>query len=627
MSTEAAIDTLINTLRNLSSSYRNEATSLIENADRAAEAARTPASERLKYDVNRALPPFVRVPLPPTLPGVSDLMLPIADELQDISSINNKFSDEPPNLKWPNFNYTTISPPAEFTTAVPKIAELTIKPEVPELEDELNIPETTQPENITVDSWSGEVPNVNLPTFPVFSGNFYNEYINGLTLVSGDITKWMAYVDEIRATFAPIESELWTRLQGILTGAEPGLPDSWEAQSYEQIQQEAYNQRYTGIDELDSSRSSITGIPSGSKDYARLKLEVQTLQALAEAASKITNARQEREVQHLQKALEITSRLIDAAFSLWAQEVSWRMQGISLALDGAQETLNVSIKVLESKEKELNLVIRYNEMQVQRVDLKIKIEKTKLEKLRIQVANNKLKITYNQNQAEIDEVATAYVETHIQLYETQIDYLLTDQEWRKLGFAAFEAEVLAYKARVNATQAEHAALRARIKGDMAKADAELAQAKQYEIEMKAQEVNARVLLIKTKNLADLIQQKLTGYNTEVSAKINWLKGVDQVVNIAVRALIQSYDAEVQEQMLSMSTQEINDQDRLAKAQREMRNDQLNLVKKLQIHLVQLEQATAQGKVISQGASTVGSIAQTAYSGLNAVGTRELLEEA
>ena len=626
MSATSAIDSLLGTLRSLSSSYRSSATSLIQAADQAAQTLRTPAADELEYDVDRAAPTYTRVPLPPTLPGVNDLTLPTADDLQNISGIEDRFDGTAPTLTWPNFSYGTITPPAEFTEPVPTIPPLTIRPTVPTLEP-FAPPTMTQPSEVLVDELSGEPPNVPVPSFTTFSGDLFAEYENGLDLLGVDFAAWTTYLSQLRDTLIPVETALQERLRGILTGTEPGLPDSWETKTYEQAQQEAFSQRYAGLDKLDAASGFITGLPSGLRDYARLQLELQTLQSLTQAAAKTANARQQREVQHVQWALDVAIKMADAALELWAQEASWRMKGILLALEGAQATLDVALKVLAFKEKELAMLVRYNETQVRRTEDRVKLEKTKLEKLKFQVANNKLKAIYNQHQAEIDETASAYVETCIRLFEAQVDYLLADQEWRKLGFAAFEAEVLAYQARVKAANAEHAALKARIKGDLARADAELAQAKQYEIEMKAQEANARALLAQTKVRAERIQQTLKAYNMEVAAKLGWLRGVDRVVDIAIRALVQGYEAEVQEQMLLMASQEIEDQDNLATAQREMREDQLALLKTLQIHAVQLDQAAAQGRIMAQGASTLGGIAQAAYAGLNAVGTRELLEEA
>lgn len=626
MSAESAIDSLISTLRSLSTSYCNSAYSLIQAADTSAQTLRTPASDELEYDVDRVAPTFTRVPLPPNLPGVRDLTLPTIDDLQSVSEINDEFTDTAPDLYWPNFSYPSLPTIPEFTGSAPTIPPLTIIPTAPTIESP-TIPDQTIPNEVTVDSLGGNPPDFSLPTFTEFSGDFFTEYENGLDALGSEISEWHSYLNSIRDQLLPMETELQQRLRGVLLGTEPGLPDSWETKIYEQAQQEAYNQRIAGIDSLDSATGPMTGLPAGNRDYARLKLELQTLQLLAQSAAKTTDARQKREVQHVRWALEVAIKMADAALNLQAQSAAWRIQGVLLALDGAQSTLDVAIKVLAYKEKELAMLVRYNDAQIRRTEDRVKLEKTKLEKLQFQVANNKLKATYNQHQAEIDGIASAYVESCIKLFESQIDYLLVDQEWRKLNFAAFEAEVYAYQARVKASLSEHAALKARIKGDLARADAELAKAKQYEIEMQVQETTAKALLAQTKTRAERNRQILAAYNSEVETKLRWLQGIDKTIDIAVRAIADGYNAEAQEQMLVMASQELEDQESLDTARRDMEVEQLSLLKTLQIHAVALEQTIAQGRIMTQGAGTLGGIAQTAYAGLNAVGTRELLEEA
>jgi hypothetical protein len=319
--------------------------------------------------------------------------------------------------------------------------------------------------------------------------------------------------------------------------------------------------------------------------------------------------------------------MAEAALRLQSQEASWRMKGLLLALEGASETLDLALRVLKFKEKELAMLVRYNDTQVRRTEDRVKIEKTKLERLSIQVANNKLKATYNQNQARIDETAFQFIESRVKLFEAQIDYLLVDQDWRKLDFARFDAEVQAYQARLKAATAEHAALRARIKGDLARADGELAEAKLYEAEMQAQQSLARATLIKVRARANEMKQILGAYNSQIGAVIQWLREVDRNVDLAMRALVKRFDAEVHEQYLTLANQDLEDQMALFNARNDMKEDQLALLKTLQIHAVALDQATAQGRIMAQGASTLGGIAQAAYAGLNAVGTTEILAEA
>jgi hypothetical protein len=548
------------------------------------------------------------------------------DDLQALTDITDTFTGTKPTLSFPNFSYPTLTEPAEFTDTPPAITPLTVIPVAPEL-DTLLPPVATVPTEVSVDVTSGDPPDVPLPTFVEFDGDFFSEYETGIDEMDDAFAEWTDYFQRLRTTLLPMEAALQQRLRGILDGSEPGLPDTWETQTYEQAQQDAYDKRYAALDQIDAAPGGITGLPSGQRGYAELRLELQTLQALAQAAAKTANARQQQEVKHVQWALRVALSMAEAALRLQSQEASWRMKGLLLALEGASETLDLALRVLKFKERELQMLVRYNETQVRRTEDRVKIEKTKLEKLSIQVANNKLKSTYNKNQARIDETAFQFIENRVKLFETQLDYLLVDQDWRKLDFARFDAEVQAYQARLKAATAEHTALRARIKGDLAKADGELAEAKLYEAEMQAQQSLARATLIKVRARANEMKQILGAYNSQTGASVQWLREVDRNVDLAVRALVKGFDAEVQEQYLTLANQDLADQTALFNAQNEMKEDQLALLKNLQIHAVALDQAIAQGRIMAQGASTLGGIAQAAYSGLNAVGTTELLAEA
>ena len=626
MSASSAVSGLLSSLRSLSTSYRDSTYSLIKAADEAAQTLRTPAAAALEYEVDQNLVDASRLPRPPSVPGITDLELPEMDDLQELTDITDTFTGTKPTLSFPNFSYPTLTEPAEFTDTPPAITPLTVIPVAPEL-DTLLPPVATVPTEVSVDVTSGDPPDVPLPTFVEFDGDFFSEYETGIDEMDDAFAEWTDYFQRLRTTLLPMEAALQQRLRGILDGSEPGLPDTWETQTYEQAQQDAYDKRYAALDQIDAAPGGITGLPSGQRGYAELRLELQTLQALAQAAAKTANARQQQEVKHVQWALRVALSMAEAALRLQSQEASWRMKGLLLALEGASETLDLALRVLKFKERELQMLVRYNETQVRRTEDRVKIEKTKLEKLSIQVANNKLKSTYNKNQARIDETAFQFIENRVKLFETQLDYLLVDQDWRKLDFARFDAEVQAYQARLKAATAEHTALRARIKGDLAKADGELAEAKLYEAEMQAQQSLARATLIKVRARANEMKQILGAYNSQTGASVQWLREVDRNVDLAVRALVKGFDAEVQEQYLTLANQDLADQTALFNAQNEMKEDQLALLKNLQIHAVALDQATAQGRIMAQGASTLGGIAQAAYSGLNAVGTTELLAEA
>ncbi len=354
MSASSAISGLLSSLRSLSTSYRSSAYSLIKAADEAAQTLRTPAAAALEYEVDRDEVDASRLPRPPSVPGIKDLSLPEMDDLQALTDITDTFTGAKPTLQFPNFSYPALTEPGEFTDQPPTITPLTIIPVAPEL-DTLLPPVATVPTEVTVDVTSGDPPDVPLPTFAEFEGNFFSEYETGIDLMDDAFAEWTDYFQRLRTTLLPMEAALQQRLRGVLDGSEPGLPDTWETQTYEQAQQDAYDKRYAALDQIDTAPGGITGLPSGQRGYAELRLELQILQSLAQSAAKTANARQEQEVKHVQWALRVALGMAEAALRLQSQEASWRMKGLLLALEGASETLGWTWRCEFSSSKRRNL--------------------------------------------------------------------------------------------------------------------------------------------------------------------------------------------------------------------------------------------------------------------------------
>lgn len=626
---ENAIDNLLNTLQSLSTTYRSGATNLINSADNIIQGVKSPDVPNLEYDVNREFVGVQRVPLPPKVKNVSSLVMPHLDDLQSISGINDQFTTEEPEFSWPEFSYDKVSSPSGFTKKAPTPKSLEIESPESELAP-FNPPTLTKPAEVSVETLEMTPPGLTpleIEELPANAADILTPYKEQLNAIMGEFSEWRNWLLQQGTLAQELSALIGTRLRKILEGEETALTDNWETQTFQQMQHEIFMQRHAGLLELDAAPGSITGTPSGLRDYTRLKLELQTLQSLMVAAGKTAVTRYQEESQHLKWALQLALKWTEILAGLFADVQAWKLQGILIAVEGAQAALNATVKVLGLKEKELKLRISYNDAQLSRLGLLVKIERTKLEKLQVQTANNQLIATYNDHQAAIDMAATVYVKSRLDLFDAQITYLLADQEWQKLEYERFEAEVAAYKVSVDAVKAEQLALKARIKGDLALADTELAKAQTYTATLQAQETNVRALAAKSKVQADRMQQILTAYNTEVTAKLAWLKELNSVVNLAVRAIIKEFDAENKVEMIKLARQEVEDQDNLNRAWESLREDQRESLRIVKGHALQVMQAKATGQVISQGSGTLGSLAQAAYAGLNGIGARQIIEEA
>lgn len=627
---ENAIDNLLNTLQSLSTTYRSGATNLINSADNIIQGVKSPNVPNLEYDVNREFVGVQRVPLPPKVKNVSSLVMPHLDDLQSISGINDQFTTKEPKFSWPEFSYDKVSSPSSFTKKAPTPKPLKIKSPKNKLAP-FNPPTLTKPAEVSVEALEMTPPELTpleIEELPANAADILTPYKEQLNAIMGEFSEWRNWLLQQGTLAQELSVLIGTRLRKIVEGEEEtALTDDWETQTFQQMQHEIFMQRHAGLLELDATPGSITGTPSGLRDYTRLKLELQTLQSLMAAAGKTATTRYQEESQHLKWALQLALKWTEILAGLFADVQAWKLQGILIAVEGAQAALDAAVKVLGLKEKELKLRVSYNDAQLSRLGLLVKIERTKLEKLQVQTANNQLIATYNDHQAAIDTAATVYVKSRLDLFDAQITYLLADQKWQKLEYERFEAEVAAYKVSVDAVKAEQLALKARIKGDLALADIELAKAQTYTATLQAQETNVRALAAKSKVQADRMQQILTAYNTEVTAKLAWLKELNSVVNLAVRAIIKEFDAENKVEMIKLARQEVEDQDNLNRAWESLREDQRESLRIVKGHALQVMQAKATGQVISQGSGTLGSLAQAAYAGLNGIGARQIIEEA
>jgi len=629
MSAESAVASLLSKLQTLSASYRSEARALVQSADDRLADLETPKMSGVTFDVTRPDPDLTRVPRPPTVQGIGELELPVITALQNVSQITDQFTDGVPTLsRLPTFEYGNLSDAPEFTTNAPSLSSMPVEPNVPADAMPEEWPELTEPTAVVVlDPVNVTVPNVPVPTtIPEFTESIFNRYAENMATAGADVEEWLTYLNGLRTQLLPAETLLAEQLRTALSRA--GFwPDGWEQRTYEQAQQTVMAERYAALEGMDAQASSQTGLPSGVTVAARLRTELKTLTALAEAAGKTADVRHEQEAKHIQWAMELALKLADAALNIKAQGASWTMKMLLLALDGAEATLDIAVKALDFKRKELELVTRYNKTQIKRFEVQKQAELTKVEAFRLEVANNKLIQKYDENQIAVYEAAIAFLDSRIKIYSARIDYLNLDVTYRKLALEVYESEVAAYQANAKARLADHAAVKATIAGDTALAEAEWAKVKLFEAELAGELVNAKAKSATAAAQAAQAKSVLNEYTTTLDAQLQYLRLIEGNVKTAMTAIVKGFAAETAEQELTVSDQEVEDQEVLSDALDELRVEQIELTTQLRAHQVTLGQLAAQSKVINGGASTLGGIASAAFQGLNSVAVTELVEEA
>lgn len=628
MSAESAVASLLSALKSMASSYRADAYNLVQEADDRLADLETPEMTGVEFDVTRPPGDYTRVPRPPMIDGIGELNLPAMQALQDVMQIEDRFTAKPPSrYNLPTFRYGTLTDAPEFTVPAPAMAAMPDEPDVPTLSAP-DVPELTAPTWIEApDPVTAVVPNLTAPTaIPAFTETVFGHYRDYLALAGPETTEFLAYLNGLRDDLAPAMALLADHLRTALQGA--GFwPDAWEQRTFEQAQQSVLTERYAALEALDTQPAAQTGLPSGAAVAARLRLELKTLAAVADAAGKVADARQEREAKHIQWAMEIALKWIDVALELKAQAAGWTLKMLALALDGADATLDLAIQVLDFKRKELALVTRYNKMLIARYELQMKAARTQIEALRIDIANNKLIQKHDENQVAAYEAAIAFLDAGIRLRTARIDYLTLDVAYRKLELEQYEAEVNAYRANAKARRADHAAVKATIAGDKALAEAEFAKVRVFEAELTGELANAKAKAATAAAQAAQAKSVLAEYTTTLDAQLRYLRMIDGNVKTAMSALVKGFAAEAAEQELLIADQEVEDAEALSDALDELRVEQIELTTALQAHQVTLSQLAAQSKVIDGGASTLSGIASAAFQGLNAISVTELAEDA
>ncbi len=626
MSAQSAIKNLLEQLQTTAASYRSEAQSLIDNADQMLLALKRPTVSAVQYHATRGTPPdFVRVPNVPELPGIDALTLPEMEALQPVNDLPDQFTAKIPTLHLPTFPDLTLPEAPVFTAPVPSAQSLAIDPVAPVISDPM-VPTLTAPTAVSADPISLELPVSALPTFTAFSGDFTSAYQAGVALASEAMAGWRTWLASLRAEWEPLDTAFLQTVSQAVVGNAPALDTDWEAQRFRANQLAALRERFSALDSVDALPTLPTELPTGTRRYALLGVEARTSQSLAQATTQTINAWQDLEVQHRQWAFGVALKTAEAVLPLRGEIVGYRTKGLLLALEAASGALDVALKVLEFKRREIALLVRYNALQERRLRAALRAELSKLESIKIAAENNRLTVGHNQQQAQLYQAALDLVGVRVQNYQTQLEMIGIDGDWRDLDFSRYESQVAVYQAQVREYLAEQSGQRAQLKGQVAEANGEFAKVRLHQAELRGQTANVRAKVEAMKAKTAENQNKLAAYNAVMAAQLESLRLLDQNNRTALSAIVKSFDAEVSTQELAISVQQLQDQADLHQAANDLRVEQLTLLKTLQEYAVQLAQATAQSTVINSGATTMGHIAAAAFSGLNAIGVQQLTEE-
>lgn len=629
MSAAEAVQSLISTLRGISSSTRDEAESLVRQAGMVFNRVDPPDLDPIQFDVERT-DPDNEVEVEPAVAwaDIKSAKLPEEINFTDITPFDERFTAHPPEIRLPSPVQTRLPPLEDVAASPPRIDPLTVVVDFTPGGTLPQPPTLTPPQSFLVNPLSGDAPDVPAPDFDAFDRSFFDEYKNGLQLSAPDTQAFSDWVKQVYAeTLGRLDSQWTAKMQSVLQSDLSAVPAEWGTRKATQAAQDIRSERFTALTDLDDIPSAQTGLPTGQRLWSRMKLELETLQATMKAASKVAMEQRAREAQHMQWALQLCAQWVEAAIALKAQEGAWRMKGWLLTLEGATHALALSLRVLEGKEQELQFYLRYNEIQSRRAEFRFKKEQTKLSELKSALASNQLLGTFNQHQQQIYDGALALLEQSAQKYQVEMEYLSTQKQLEKLKLQLYETQVKKFEAEVNAFAAEQQALAARVKGDSALVDGELAKMRQFQAQIKAFEVETAGRSTEASARAAHNRALLEEYTAQLDTKIAEFRAFDPVVQLAVSALLQEQDATIEAKTLTLQAQDQADRGAMDTALREMQHAHTDTLLEIEKHGLRFAQRQAEGQIIAQGAGTVGNMATQAFSSLNAVGAAEILENA
>ena len=632
MSAESAVHSLISQLKSLSSSYRGSTYALIDGADTLLASLHAPAVTDIEFESNPDTADLVRVPRPPTIKTIRPLLPPTPPLLQEvegtIAHLGSAGSSLPdaPDLTLPGPVTTQVPLHPVWSTAAPSPGQRPTSPDFSDPEEPA-APALTEPRAVSVSAMSGTPPEVPMPDFADFTGDYWAEFTAGLQLVGPDLGRLLLMIRSWHPNITELDALLASRLRAILAGTETAVTDTWETAAYGLKEQETASARREALQVVDDAPGlmAATGMPSGGLARARLAAELAALQTLTVAAGEVANRRADIEVTHTQWAMKLIAQWVDAAFSLQLQTIGWQMKAMRVALEGGEAALNAELKLLEFKEKELAFIQRYNETQVRRVKSIVELQKNQIVALKIAVASNQLAATYNEHQTQVLRVAMGLLETRLQRWQSHLDWRETAGRWELLALRRYQINVAGHAANVRSAAADYAVLNAQIDGDTALARGETAKVHRYRAQIKAwaADIDAQVGAAQAATLHN--QALLNQFDAELSAKLAELKSLDEVTRLAVEALMAGYQAEENEMLLQFDSQSLANVTALDAAGRDLADQQVRLLDDLKQYELRVRQAQTAGKIMDAGAATLGGIALHAYAGLNSVGAKALRE--
>lgn len=145
--------------------------------------------------------------------------------------------------------------------------------------------------------------------------------------------------------------------------------------------------------------------------------------------------------------------------------------------------------------------------------------------------------------------------------------------------------------------------------------------------MRAEEATAEAWRARITGLTENNQQKLKANKAETQAKMAFLEEIGRAADVSLRWLANALESNANTAIYDFNVDRLEALRELHEKRLQLKTDFLNRVKILNEQAILSDQFRSAAKINGAGSSILGGISQSAFSGLNGIGVKHLLEEA
>lgn len=553
---------------------------------------------------------------------------PTPDAMPDMAPIPPMFTGSAPAFDVQPPNYEEMARPAElraFNKSVPSMDTIVVPPApvaldqfdfTPPVLRDIQVPDAPV---VALPEFSAQRPETNLAAPTDFAERFRLDFADQnasmRSALEGAIDAQLAKINpQFHTQMAALEARLSQYLAGG-SALRPEIEDAYFQRAADKASAEYQRTRDAAY--VEGASRGFT-IPGGAVFSAAARARQAAADNNARVALEMALKQAELEQQNLQFAVTQSSNLRQMVLNAAMQWAGHLVQINGQALQFAQGVLQASVQLYETQVRivQANVEIYRAEAQVYEYRLKSVLAVYDIYRAQVQALESQV----NVDRARVEVFSTqanAYAAV-ANAYRAVIDGVAAKAQIEKLRVDAFGAEVQAYSAEVSAKTAEWSGYRAAMEVNTAKTQAYQAQAQAftqevaaYKAQVEASEAQIRAVATTNEGAARSYSAAMDGYRALVAGR-----------SAAVEAEIKSYQVQLEQYKAQVQAKETSY--RLSYENTKARNETALASYKTTSDVV-LTRAQMDYKRMSdlahvavQGAGVYGSMASSALAGMNSL---------